>query len=315
MGKDKVKGKNKDNTAVLFNRYLWLLNTVSNYGPISLKEIQDKWENSVCFNPDRKALPRETFIHHRKALQTMFYINIECDSSYRYYIDDTYDGPDGVSKEMRRWMLNSLSMSQLAIQSESIENRILFEKTNPNPQYLLLITEAMSEYSVIELTYRPYEKDAKTRKVKPLCLKNFRQRWYVVVQVVEDERIIIYALDERVKEIRKTGEPFKMPKGFNAEEYFKNSFGIMVMSGISPTLVKIRVTGEKAKYLRSLPLHHTQEEESNDGKGIIFSYYLTPAYDFKMELLRHGKDLEVIYPDSLRNEIADIIKETVKLYQ
>ncbi|MEG1523181.1 MAG: WYL domain-containing protein [Bacteroidales bacterium] len=206
-------------------------------------------------------------------------------------------------------------MNQLISQTKPIQDRILFEKTNPNPQYLLLITEAMTEYSVIELTYRPYGQDAKTRKVKPLCLKNFRQRWYVVVQVIADERIIIYALDERVEEIRKTGEPFKMPKGFNAEEYFKNSFGIMVMSDISPTLIKIRVTDEKAKYLRSLPLHHTQEEESNDGKGIIFSYYLIPAYDFKMELLRHGKDLEVIYPASLRNKIADIVKETVKLYQ
>jgi hypothetical protein len=49
-----------------------------------------------------------------------------------------------------------------------------------------------------------------------------------------------------------------MPRKFDAEEYFSGSYGTYTAG--DPETVEIKVESYQAKYLRSLPLHSSQEE-------------------------------------------------------
>ena len=72
-------------------------------------------------------------------------------------------------------------------------------------------------------------------------------------------------------------------------------------------LVKLKVRSDQSNYLRSLPLHHSQEEiECNDDFS-IFTLKLRPTFDFQQELLWNGDALEVLEPLWLRREIAGTI--------
>lgn len=107
---------------------------------------------------------------------------------------------------------------------------------------------------------------------------------------------------------------FNYPKDFVAAEYFQNYFGII--AGIEQNVenIKIRTYAELPGYLRSLPIHHSQKElESKDGHT-DFSLRLVPTFDFIQELLLHRNQLEVIEPESLRNEISSIISKKSDLY-
>ncbi len=53
--------------------------------------------------------------------------------------------------------------------------------------------------------------------------------------------------------------------------------------------------------MRSLPLHHSQEELENGEDFTTFGFYMSPAYDFIQEILSHGNDIEVLAPVWLRN--------------
>ena len=79
----------------------------------------------------------------------------------------------------------------------------------------------------------------------------------------------IYALD-RIRQLSITGDTFKMPRDWSAEQYFDGCFGIIAAQSLDKQIVKLRVTANQAKYFRDLPLHHSQEEiEHNDDFSIF----------------------------------------------
>ena len=71
----------------------------------------------------------------------------------------------------------------------------------------------------------------------------------------------------------------------------------------------------QAKYFRSVPKHHSQKEiEPIDGWP-VFTCHVAPTFDFKQEILSYGADVEVLAPESLRKEMADIAAAMNKLYR
>jgi len=63
------------------------------------------------------------------------------------------------------------------------------------------------------------------------------------------------------------------------------------------------VDADQAKYLRALPLHHSQKEVETNDRHSTFTYYIKPTFDFMQELLSHGADVEVLCPAWFRKEI------------
>ncbi|MDR0863793.1 MAG: hypothetical protein LBO74_02525 [Candidatus Symbiothrix sp.] len=61
----------------ILNRYIWLADTVYRAGKITFEEINRKWLNTDW--SEGKDLPLRTFHNHRKAIEDLFDINIECD--------------------------------------------------------------------------------------------------------------------------------------------------------------------------------------------------------------------------------------------
>ena len=309
-----TRSSSKENTARLFNRYVWLVDLVYRYsGHITFEEINERWLNSEL-NVLGEDLPLKTFHNHKSAIKTMFDINIGCNlhNGYTYYIDNAEDMERGGA---RQWLVNTFAINNLINESHKLKHRILFENIPSGQQHLTPIIEAMRDSLALEISYHSFYRDsASTFEVEPLCVKVFRQRWYLVGN--SDKGVRIYALD-RLTELRTTDRKFAMPKDFDPQRYFAHCFGISKDSDIYPEIGKLRVSTANYKdlYLQSLPLHHSQTVEEQSDKSVIFSYYLRPTYDFRMEVLSHGADMEVLAPKWFRDEIASIIKAQSKFYQ
>ena len=84
----KNRKSSKDNMSNLFNRYVWLVDTIYRRGRITFEEINERWMRSQL-NETGDEIPLRTFHNHRKAIEQMFDINIECDKrdGYVYYIE------------------------------------------------------------------------------------------------------------------------------------------------------------------------------------------------------------------------------------
>ena len=118
---------------------------------------------------------------------------------------------------------------------------------------------------------------------------------------------MIYSLD-RIFGLWKKKEKFTMPDDFDPTEFFQNYYGVIAGTKGKPETVKIKISAGQANYLRSLKLHATHDEIERTDEYSIFSYRLRAEYDFIMELLSKGGDVEVLEPVWLRNEMAGIVK-------
>ena len=165
-------------TKDLFNRYIWLVDTIYRAGRISFEEINQRWRNSGMSNGEDMAL--RTFHHHRHAIEEIFDINIECDkrNGYCYYIENADDIEKG---GIRNWLLNTFAVNNLINESHHLKHRILFEQIPSCQKFLTPIIEAMRDSTVITITYQSFWKEhPNTFVLEPYCVKIFKQRWYML---------------------------------------------------------------------------------------------------------------------------------------
>lgn len=296
----------------LLNKYVWLAETIYKAKKISFEEINQRWvDNDLS---EGKPLPIRTFHKWRQAIEEMFGLIIENENGgqYRYYIENADDLKNG---SMRSWLFNTLTVSNLMMESASIKDKILFDEIPDGEQYLPGILEALKNNHVLGMTYQSYSRDeANTFEVEPYCLKAFKQRWYLVARSPYYDKIMIYALD-RVKWLGLTERSFKYPKDFIPEEFFEDSFGIIADPKVRIETVKLKVSAGQANYLRSLTLHQTQKEIERTDEYSIFTVRLRPTFDFRQEILSQGCDIEVLEPKWFRDEIAEISKHMWNKYK
>ena len=247
--------------------------------------------------------------------EEMFNLNIECErrGGYHYYIDNADEIKCG---GLRNWLLNTISVSNLLLDSQSLKDRILLEDVPSGQDDLAVILEAMKTNTQLRITYQSYWRDESfTFNVHPYCVKLFKQRWYLIAFSPNLDRIRIYALDRIFDICKLDGEMFTMPKDFYPEDFFYNYYGIIAGTKRKPEKVKLKVSAGQANYLRSLPLHHSQREVESNGDYTVFEYKIVPTDDFIQEILSHGRQLEVLSPEPFRRKIIDTIHKMLNFYE
>ena len=284
----------------LFNRYIWLVDTIYQARGITFEGINEKWLRSSM--SEGVELPLKTFHNHRKAIEDMFDINIICDKrgGYKYYIENADDMKRG---GIRTWLLNTFAVNNLINEAHHLKRRIVFEQIPSGQKFLTPLIESMRDSQAVILRYKSFwRQDEYYVEVEPYLVKVFRQRWYLLARNISKDVLRIYALD-RIQELRQTEKMFPLPKNFSPEEYFYNSFGIISQDNCPPEIIELKVYGTQKEYFRTLPLHHSQEEIKNTDEYSIFRYYLSPTYDFVQEILSHGCNVEVLTPKHVRDEV------------
>lgn len=288
-----------------FKRYIWLVDLINRRKYVSFKEISEAWMRSPL-NETGDPLSERTFFNHKDAIAGMFGIEILNDRSLGFYIGRSDVG----SNETSDWMLHTLCLNNVLHENADMKDRILMEKVPSSERFLTDIISAMRDFRVIRLCYQSFRHpEPFCFNVRPYCVKYFKQRWYLLGD--SDLGLRIYSLD-RFVDMEELEEHFEIPKGFDAEEYFGNYFGVII--GEEPEDVKIRVVPDQVKYFRTLPMHGSQRETVQEDGSSVFSYHIAPTFDFVQEILSHGADVEVLEPAELRESIADIIAGMASRY-
>ena len=295
-----TKTKLKSSTAYLFNCYIWLLNTIAR-GPISRAAIDEKWAHSSVNEYKQDYLPESNFHRWKSTVEMLFDVHIKCNAYNEYYIEEASDlrGAD-----LRLHLLNLMSIDSLLKDSKELSDRILFEPVPSGEKFLPPIIEAMRDKTAIEMTYQSFTRQKPaTFIVEPYCLKMFKQRWYMLAYSPGTDDMRVYGLD-RIQALESSTEKYKIPKDFDAERYFKNTYGVSFADD-QPEEVKVKISAYQANFLRSLPIHASQEEIECNDEFSIFRYFVVPTFEFMQELRKYGSELEVLSPQSLRDEFID----------
>lgn len=284
-----------------FNRYIWLIDTIRRAKYITFKKLSEKWQRS-SLNERGEPLPERTFFNHCKEILDQFGIEIKYVKPKGYCIANEDElGEDG----LRNWMLNSISVNNTVRESADMRSRILFEDIPSGYRFLNDIIEAMKEGKKLRIEYTDYEKDSSSSIIiSPYCVKLFHQRWYVLGKLDAYRQPRLFCLD-RIDELEILDSSFRLPKSFDARQFFDEHYGVVIDDEIPPQRIRLKVSPKQWKYFQSLPLHQSQRELESNDQWTILEYHMAPTWDLAMELMKYYDKVEVLEPESLRNEVID----------
>jgi predicted DNA-binding transcriptional regulator YafY len=224
-----------------------------------------------------------------------------------------------------------MSISAKIINNMQNGNFVQFERANFIKQtHLEELVEVCKNHEIISLQYENFWWGKLRYEVEPYLLKQFRNRWYVIAKItniikqenqntrVKENEIYNFALD-RILNIENTKKTFKAPN-FDANEFYKDCFGIIKPSkseNETPQEIELCFEEIQGRYLKKLPLHHSQEilkeRETKDHIFIRLKVYIT--YDFVQEILHFGETVKVIAPQSFKDKIMkEVSNQIVKYY-
>lgn len=253
-----------------------------------------------------------TFQRDIKDIASIWHIHISyCRANKGYFIENAQALNQNLARLMEQFEL--LNLSQLA---GSVQPFVHFEdRPNQYTSYLLTALDAIKRAVQIQITYQKFTtEEAYTRTVEPLALKEFKKRWYLIVNDLKHAQLRTYAVD-RIQQLQVTTNRFKRPANFSVHRMFAHTYGITENAQTPPETIVLEFTPLQYQYLASLQLHSSQQLLSQTDTAVRVQFTLHLTYELIMEILSMGKEVKIIAPEKLKNQVTAIYKAALQQYE
>lgn len=289
-------------------RYLYILRKLKLKNFSTLDEIRDyidqQTEYLKMLDDDLNiGFSLRTFQRDIKEIRNLFGIDIIYSKTGKgYYIDNDEAENMNFQRMIEAFdVFNSLNIAQDVRPFMFPENR----KPQGTENIYGILHSIKNKY-VIEFKYQKfYDEIVSHRRVNPYSLKENKNRWYLIAKDLGDNKVKTFGLD-RLKEVKITDKKFEPDKSYNVAENFRYFFGILTPEDSKLEDVILSFEPFAGKYIKTLPLHETQEILIDNEKELRIKLKVYITYDFVMELLSHSSTLKVIEPQSLIDEIKNL---------
>ncbi len=181
-------------------------------------------------------------------------------------------------------------------------------------EYLVPLFEAIVHQQCKQISYQPFTGKKSVYIVHPYLLKEYNQRWYLLCNkqsdIDEKPALVTLSLDriENISDIQYAFCP--APEGI--QEYFDDFIGITNKHNHEVIDVVIKCKPKEFKFLMTRPLHPTQRALSGKPNHIQIS--VKENYELYQWLLFYGDQIEVVSPNSVRNELKRVMERMLVQY-
>lgn len=168
--------------------------------------------------------------------------------------------------------------------------------------------------SFIKVNY--YLDTRKKYVVTALRLKEYLNRWYVIAVPDGMDEIRTFGLD-RIENLEVLSDKARIIKKEKQQlQQFLDVIGLNYNETNKVCTVVVKAENNQIKYLRSLPLHHSQVcKENPKGNWGKVTYELKPNFEFMTQILKLGSMVIVEKPDWFRDKVANEIYGMNQLYK
>ncbi len=254
---------------------------------------------------------KRTFQRDLREIRNAFGVDIEY-SKYEkgYYI--SHNEADNVNFQR---MIESFDIFNSLNLSQDLKPYIHLEKRKPQgTENIYGLLHGIKNRLQIKFSYQKFwEDEISQRNAEPYALKEFKNRWYIVAKDNKDDKIKSFALD-RLSNLEITSIKFTYPANYSIEESYRYCFGIVSPNGKEPQEIILSFDPVQGKYIKTLPLHETQQILIDNTTELQVKLKLCVTYDFIVELLSYGDNMKVIQPKSLADEIKSAHKNSFEQY-
>lgn len=298
------------------SRYLLILKKLKSKPYASFEELQAYIHHQLDFFQMRDedlniGFSKRTFQRDIKEISKAFGVDIEYSKANKgYFILQSQNENMNFQRMMEAFdLFNSLNLAQ------DLTPYIQLEKRKPQgTENLYGILHAIKNRLQIQFIYQKFwEDELSQRCAEPYALKEFKNRWYVMAKDSKDNTIKSFALD-RLTELEITRQNFHYPENYNIEEQYRYCFGIISPTDEAPQEIVLSFDPFQGKYIKTLPLHETQEIVFDNDDELRIKLKLHPTHDLLMELLSFGDNMKVIMPKSLAKQIKQAHQKAFEQY-
>lgn len=292
------------------SRYSLIINKLRKK-PSSLTELNDLYIQEKESKDNSLGFSKINFEKDANDIRLLYGIDIQYDSSEEvYYISDEKE-PNNSSRLLETFdTFNALNLTK------GLSKYVYFEKRKPQgTEHFYSLLHAIKNHFAIQFNYQKFlDEQPSQRTAEPYALKEFKGRWYVITNDTKDSRIKTFALD-RISDIKLSKNKFQWQKDLDVDAIFKNCFGIISATDGKPEKIILSFEPLQGKYIKSFPLHETQQVIVDNIEELKISLQLYITHDFIMELLSYGEEVEVISPNKLIEQIKGIYKNALGYYE
>ena len=209
-------------------------------------------------------------------------------------------------------------LEHAAASNELSATAILFERhsTAAGTEHLDNLLQAIKGKTALNIAYQPFGLNEPLNwTIHPYLLKEFRGRWFLIGRKDDAGITTTLALD-RIRKLKPEKTPFIPNDLFQPETFFEHLIGVSLPEGEEVQDIRIRVYGRQCYYIKTKPLHKSQEivEEFKETDCMDISLRLINNYELRSLLLSYGPDIELLSPEKLRIQVAELLTDGAKRY-
>ena len=264
---------------------------------------QKGYDNDLAFS-------EKTFKRDRDLLLEIFGIETQFKRSTM-----TYQVVDDENDENAKGIFDNLLLINAYKQTVAYSKIMFFEKRQASGlDHLDGIIYAIKNSKTISFQYRKYGEETSHKKVlQPYALKEFRNRWYLLANEVDDKDFFLktYGLD-RITDLDISSKKFSK-KEIDIEALFIHSFGIVANLDEKPEKIILSFIQDQKGFVKSLPIHHSQKILIDNQEEYRIELTLIPTYDFYQELLTHAERLKIVEPKTVRIKYLEFLQTAMNM--
>ncbi len=297
------------NNGKLHRLYLLLEKVENGYHP-SFHEIYDHYYNHG-FEISRRSLQRDL-----KTLRLEFGIEV----SYHHGRNGYYlDRSRSINVESFYRFLEYAQSADLL--SETIrDNRTNLEFIHFESQgslrgleHLRDLMFAVRNKRIISFIHYNFVKETrKTYRMHPHGLKEYQNRWYVVGELPGIDNPLKFGID-RIESLAVEEQTFERNPDFDIQDLFDDVVGLSHTESQKETVV-LHLTPLQGKYVKTLPLHASQQILHEDDQGVKIQIRVKPNFELIQKLMTHCDMVTVLQPQWLADRLKAIYQSALQNY-
>ena len=249
-------------------------------------------------------------------LRNEFGVELLYDSSKNNYYIDYENSPNFESFVRFLELVNTADLLKESFKNKSKTlQHIVFDNSEglQGIQYLELFLTAIKQHREISFTHYNFQKNKTTKRLlKPYLLKEYANRWYIVGQQEGVKEFRNFGID-RVSNVKITENTFVPKTDIDINYLYKDVIGMVYSEDVKQKVV-LSFNPEQGQYVKTLPLHHSQQILIDTDSDFQISLDIIPNRSLIERILMYGSNVKVIEPITLQDKIKGIYKDAQSQY-
>ena len=141
----------------------------------------------------------------------------------------------------------------------------------------------------------------------------------IIANFLKKREVLLFIFTKKVRtgvltNLEITNQTYQYPDNYSIEQSYRYCFGIISPNDEEPQDIILSFDPFQGKYIKTLPLHDTQQVLVDNDEEMKIKLKLCLTHDLVMELLSFGDNMKVIEPKSLADQIKQAHEKAYRQY-